>query len=296
MQEQELNAIPTKLTALRNWVRWTYKETQEGKKTKIPLCLDGSLASTTDPKTWTAYKEVKKFNQVGFVFTKDSGIVGIDLDHVITQGKLLQWAECVVEDANSYTEISPSGTGLHIVAFGAKPEWLDSRYDLGQAGLEIYDTGRYFTVTGNVFRNYSTMREINLERVFDFLKPTERVQTAAKARPVRDSFDIRIDQVVSGLPEEENMPHPFHDSTTGANFRIDRGYETWRCWRHSCTGNALHLLGQREAIIECGDKPSKEQWREILKVAEKEGLVEPYQERKEAHVKKLVEQIKNAQW
>lgn len=43
--------------------------------------------------------------------------------------------------------------------------------------------------------------------------------------------------------EGERVEHPFHGSSTGSNFTVDEGGETWRCWRHDCTGNALHLVG-----------------------------------------------------
>jgi hypothetical protein len=64
---------------------------------------------------------------------------------------------------------------------------------------------------------YSKMREINLEKVFDFLKPARSLQTTTKARPVRDTFDIRIDQVVPGLSEEggERAPEEKQEGKDG---------------------------------------------------------------------------------
>ena len=268
----EGKTIPAELIALPNWIRWTYKEVN-GKKTKIPIQLNGNAASTTDPSTWTKFEQVRKYDKIGFVFTKESQILGIDLDHVIPGSELCEWAESIVTKANSYTEISPSGEGLHILGIGSKPSGMPSRVDMpNDSGVEVYDTRRYFTFTGKVFRNYDRLNAIDVLKVLDFVKPKPEVRE--KRALANDSdFRVSVHAVVAGLREEENRPHPFHDSKTGANFRVDKGGETWRCWRHSATGNALHLLGIREGIIECGERPSKDHWRKILEVAAEEGLI-----------------------
>ena len=65
-----------------------------------------------------------------------------------------QWALDVIELLDSYTEISPSLTGFKVFCRGTLP--LGRRRDGGRsdylgtatAGIETYDAGRYFTVTG----------------------------------------------------------------------------------------------------------------------------------------------------
>ena len=267
--------FPLELTDLPNWIRWTYKKVK-GKNTKIPIQVSGAPASTTEPSTWTTFDKVGAFDKIGFVFTKKSGIVGIDLDHVMTEGVITEWAESIVKEADSYTENSPSGAGLHILGFGEKPAGFPNRVDVGDMGIEVYDSGRYFTMTGTVFQNYSRLREINVSKVLDFLKPAPIEQTPRLKRIGSNSSGLRISvhAIVGGFREGENMPHPFHGSVTGSNFMVDKGGETWRCWRHGCTGNAMHLLGQKKGIIECGDKPTKEQWRKIIEAAKTAGLIE----------------------
>ena len=266
--------FPPELTDMPNWLRWAYKEVN-GKKTKIPLQVNGAAASTTDSNTWTSYDKVNGFPQIGFVFTKESGIVGLDLDHVITEGVITEWAEAIVRDANSYTEISPSGAGLHILGFGEKPQGFPNRVDIGEQGLEVYDSGRYFTMSGRVFENYSELRQVDIAKNLDFLAPSLVVDTQRKKRiGNNDELRISVHQIIGGFREGENRTHPFHGSVTGSNFMVDKGGETWRCWRHGCTGNALHLLGQKEGIIKCGDKPTKEQWRQIIAAAKTAGLIE----------------------
>jgi hypothetical protein len=286
LRSEEL--IPAELISLQRWIRWKYK-IASGKATKMPIMVDGRPASTTSPSTWSNFEEVRKYEQIGFVFCRDDGILGIDLDQVLLSSeKILQWAESIVQESNSYTEYSPSGLGLHIIGFGQKPSWLKSRVDIQEAGLEIYDNARFFTITRKVFQNYSNMREIEAEKVFDFLKP-HIIERPKKRCFYRDAWRVNVHEIIFGYKEEQNCKHPFHDSSTGGNFRIDRGGETWRCWRHGVTGNALHLLGQKEGIIECGEAPSKQQWKKIIAVAKERGLIQDC-------TKALWERISNAQW
>ena len=58
---------------------------------------------------------------IGFMFSKDDPFVGIDIDHCIQEGALTSLAEDVIETVNSYTEYSPSGDGIHIIAKGKLP-------------------------------------------------------------------------------------------------------------------------------------------------------------------------------
>lgn len=54
-------------------------------------------------------------------------------------------------------------------------------------------------------------------------------------------------------PEGERVAHPYHESSTGRDFMVDEGTETFRCWAHEATGNLLHLLGMHHGIVECGE-------------------------------------------
>lgn len=270
-----------------------YKQMPDEKRTKIPLTKKGTPASTTDPATWFTYDEVRSHEKVGFVFTKDDHMVAIDLDHVLeNRHPLHSWVDGIVRDCSSYTEVSPSGTGLHTIGAGIKPGWLRSRVDMPEgSSIEVYDSGRYFTMTGDVFEGYSEFREIDVARVFDFLKPSFRQQSMLGTNKPFNGSHLRVSvhQIVGEFREGQNSAHPFHGSTTGSNFMVDKGGETWRCWRHGVTGNALHLLGQRDRIIECGEKPSGEKWREIIEIAKKEGLIPD-------RFKLLQEEIRGAKW
>lgn len=140
------------------WVAWAY-EAREGadgaeRKSKVPKSPKGGNAKTSDPSTWGTYAEAaaaaerEGYDGVGAVLT--DGLVGIDLDHAVdADGSVKPWAREIVDGIGSYTEVSPSGDGLHVLAYGDAAELGPvGRADHGQ-GLEVYNHGRYFTVTGD---------------------------------------------------------------------------------------------------------------------------------------------------
>jgi len=118
-----------------------------------PLQLDGTPASSTNPATWTTYSRVRAYQGKGFVLNGD-GLVVVDLDHCINpDGTLTPWAADIVNAApTTYTEISPSGTGLHLWGTGTLERGRRIRRGDG-AQIEAYGTGRYITVTGNRYGN-----------------------------------------------------------------------------------------------------------------------------------------------
>jgi hypothetical protein len=116
----------------------------------------GRPASSTDSKTWGTFDECATegiqrnvggpYDGVGFVFTLDTGIVGIDMDKCIKDNKPEAWAKKIIEDFDSYTEKSPSGNGYHIYVKGGLTGGRNRGGEI--KGLEMYETARYFTVTG----------------------------------------------------------------------------------------------------------------------------------------------------
>ena len=160
-----LARVPAELKAEPRWVCWR-REERGGKTTKLPVCAaNGRMAKSTDPATWAAFEEAVaavgrwRCDGVGFVFGPDRAFTGLDLDHVISDGVLDPAYRWVVEEAGTYTEVSPSGDGLHLIFRGAKPDWAQ-RSRKGQPGgrvVEMYDHDRYFTVTGNVFEGRASL-------------------------------------------------------------------------------------------------------------------------------------------
>ena len=108
-------------------------------------------ASSTDPGTWASYEDAVRackehgYGGIGFVFTPEDDLCGVDLDGCVVPetGEIESWAQEIIEELDSYIEISPSGTGVHILARAQLPEGRNRK-----GRFEAYDRGRYFTVTG----------------------------------------------------------------------------------------------------------------------------------------------------
>jgi putative DNA primase/helicase len=185
--------IPAILRERSQWVVWKY-ETRNGKLTKVPytpLLSVATKASSTDPATWGTYgaaitvAEVGKYDGVGYVLTKEDGIVFVDLDNCRNPetGAIEEWARQIVNDLNSYTEISPSGTGLHTFAVATLPP--EGRR---KGKIEMYIDGRFATITGNHLPGTPTTIE---ERGAEVLALHANTFAAVKSGHAKD---------VSGIP------------------------------------------------------------------------------------------------
>jgi primase-polymerase (primpol)-like protein len=154
--------VPDALTAYGQWVGWRSEE-RDGKQTKIPIDPStGQYASSTDPETWGEFEAAADVVEggdctgIGFVFTDEDPFVGVDLDDCrdSKSGEPEQWAAEIIETLNSYTEVSPSGTGYHVLVRGTLPEGRNRHGD-----VELYETARYFTVTGAYVGRQRTIHE-----------------------------------------------------------------------------------------------------------------------------------------
>lgn len=168
--------IPSELKEYPQWVAWQAKPKDNGKTDKLPISpVSGGYAKSNDPGTWGTFDqsvkhcESKKLAGVGFVFNGDS-FAGVDLDNCITDGKLAGWASDIIKDFNSYSEISPSGTGVKIFCKGQL-----SGGGIKKGDVEIYDKGRFFTVTGDVLNGYETLNDsqVAINDLVGTLRPDE---------------------------------------------------------------------------------------------------------------------------
>jgi len=151
-------AYPEELTARPQWLVWRL-EWKPGKEKpdKVPYQsrYPNRRASSTEPNHWSTYEDAVNALQkivdnplsgIGFVFTKDDPYIGIDLDECRDPdtGVLSERAKEIVKQLNSYTEVSQSGTGLHIFIKGTLPPSGRKKDH-----IEMYEYGRFFTMTGN---------------------------------------------------------------------------------------------------------------------------------------------------
>jgi hypothetical protein len=137
------------LRELPQWVFWGYRE-RDGKRTKPPYDpATGKDAKCNDPTTWgtfaAACNAMQRYAGVGVGFMFQREYFGVDLDKCRDPetGAIAPWAQDIIDELATYTEISPSLTGVHCIGRGKLPP--GGRH---HGAVEMYDSGRYFTVTG----------------------------------------------------------------------------------------------------------------------------------------------------
>ncbi|MBR0848800.1 hypothetical protein JQ543_13690 [Bradyrhizobium diazoefficiens] len=204
----QLPNIPAikQLTSKPQWVSWKVIPPKKpgGKPRKVPVNpKNNSNGSTTDPTTWANYSvavENSRRNNhpgVGYVLSGKDGLYGIDLDKVLNPetGEFVDWVKPIIEFAESYTEISPSGTGLRMFCCGELVEAI--KWDAAQ--VEIYSTERYLTVTG-----------CQVDNTPDHIAAAPRTLEYLKARVKEfggevddDDDDIGIDQSIE--PDDNHL-------------------------------------------------------------------------------------------
>lgn len=171
--------IPNELKQIPHWVCWKKVTGADGKITKVPINPHTlRYASTTDPKAWADYETSNRsylrhraqVDGLGFVFTKGSGLIGIDLDRVRDpeDGQLHPSLSVFLSRFSSYAELSQSGRGYHIILRGTLPEGWGNKETIDGMTVEVYDDKRYFVMTGE-----GRQRSIEpiTDQALDYLRP-----------------------------------------------------------------------------------------------------------------------------
>ena len=184
--------IPKILKQQPQWVVWGVP----GEPPKAPFQpsylarLMAVPAKSGVPGTWGTYAAaVDCVNKglargVGYELA-GQGVCGVDLDHVLSDsGAITPQAREIVERLNSYTEISPSGSGLHI--FVTADHVSITRHRRQGGFVEIYGSARYFTVTGDVYEGFDRIAERpdELQWLHDRYLLPEQTKSAAVSYPV----------------------------------------------------------------------------------------------------------------
>lgn len=147
------------IEALRTYPQWVAHD-----KDKRPFQVDtGHFASVTNPETWTEYDRVESLKNKGFVLIDEDPFTAIDLDHCIdARGQVKSKITKILLYFQSYTEVSPSGTGFHIWVRGKIPSAIK------RTEFEIYSNLRYMTVTENATFNCPLANcQLHLDRIYE---------------------------------------------------------------------------------------------------------------------------------
>lgn len=289
----------------RSAVNWAI----EGDRGKVPKRPDAPArnAKSSDAATWGDFEDALAVAQdrddrgVGFPCA-EPGHPFIFLDIDIPEGG--DWLPPLDRLGGATAEYSPSGNLRVILRDVTVPDWWTNQSGDGARTRElgIYDDSGYVTLTGDlvgpdadpdpaVGETTQTAFEAFLRDVWrafnsaanDDAAPWNTDETASttgtrgQTQSWESSSDYpdAADVLPAGVPEGERTSHPIHDSTSGTNFLLDAGGETFRCWRCDATGNGMHYLGMDAGLIECGDwlgaGLDDETWSDICDYARTEG-------------------------
>lgn len=187
--------IPQALRDKRRWMGTRFVERRDGKTDKPPYrVVQGTpikKADKTDPDNWATYPEALsalergEVSAIGFVFAEVDGFFLTDLDGVVDPetGELDETASEIIHALNSYTEISCSGTGVHVIGTGEKPDYARCRSKVLGISVEIYDSARFAVLTGDQIgkRTDVEQRQRELEELCDRLWGPVGGATSARA-------------------------------------------------------------------------------------------------------------------
>lgn len=140
---------PQQLAAVNQWLAWRHIN-----GTKTPTTLSGAMCDGYNPANWHPWEAVRHDAQPAFQFVKGSGIFGVDLDACIVDGELSPWASEIVDRFATYTELSPSGTGVKLYGLGKcevkKTHKIGGTIGSKAAAVELFGYG-FFAFTGQQF-------------------------------------------------------------------------------------------------------------------------------------------------
>jgi hypothetical protein len=215
-----LNNIPLEMRERPQWIVWRleYRVDATGaidydrKPTKVPYqpWPGGKKAASNRPEEWGTFEqascapltskepadpntsvEVTGFTGVGYMFHESDPYTGIDLDDTHGDVEAYQRQLKIFSEFNSYSELSPSGTGLHIIVKGNLP------FGRRRACIELYSRERFFTMTGNVQLNVpiAECQEL-LQLLFDQMGGPA-VTYEVKDKPQTEDDDVVITRAMN---------------------------------------------------------------------------------------------------
>jgi putative DNA primase/helicase len=194
MSAFDAGQIPEVLKLSRQWCCWKYSKRKGKKPAKVPICpKTGRPLRPNHPDEWEEFDRALESYQnrnfgssgIGFVLTKDDRFSAVDLDNCrnLHTGNIRNWAKKIVTELKSYTEVSPSGTGLRIIIRVKKKDHKVTKRK--NADIEVFFHACYFTVTGNRLdefpKNIRTMSNKQMSYISGLLKKQRTEDRSVKA-------------------------------------------------------------------------------------------------------------------
>lgn len=188
--------FPKELESKKQWLVWRYEQYEGDKKPrKVPYYSNGKKrhgkqGDDADRAALSTIEDAKHqldfgFDGIGFAFLPNDGLIGIDIDSNADK----ELAAKIIAGCNSYTEVSPSGTGWHIFVKGETRTFKDNN-----VGIEVFCGSQFFTMTGKKIEDAPEyVAEISdklIARLREIVKPTTKKPPKPAAIPIANQAKI----------------------------------------------------------------------------------------------------------
>jgi hypothetical protein len=216
MAMQDFSKVPLAIRERPQWVLWKTACRHGEKPTKLPYQLDGTLAKSDDPTTWSRFdaacRHLRGYSGIGYVFAADDPYCGVDLDGCRDPetGRVAEWAKAIIRKLDTYAEVSPSQSGIKLWCRARWPLPSGKKLQLPNAervcdrepAIEVYDHKRYFAVTSR--RLVGPHEPEERQEIINWLRATYwpvREATDAPRRSCSAPLVDRARKYVARLPE-----------------------------------------------------------------------------------------------
>ena len=237
--------IPQELINCKNWMLSNNK--------KIPCDINGIPISRNDKNNWKYYSEIEEYlTKYGTSFCLDNNYVVVDLDNCIDiNGVVKEWAKPFL-NGNVYIEYSKSKKGLHII-YQMCDYFKDKKgmnYKLSENekdGIEIYSNKRNFVLTGNVFENYTEIKDdagaiIPVYKSFynNDIELFKEVKKLVSINTILQHYSLIVNR-------DNKISCPFHQEKT-PSLVIYNNTNSWYCWGCSIGGTVIDFIMKMENL------------------------------------------------
>lgn len=199
--EQLRTSLPQAMRERRQWLIWKLRKGKPGEKPrKVPYYVSGDIRTDTqgsdaDRAALATLEgalgalQSQRADGVGFAFLPGDGLVGIDIDRAIDgDGVISERCRKIIEACASYTELSPSGTGFHIIVEGETETFKDNRI-----GVEVFCGRQFFTCTGRRWAGtppeVAPLQDATLRRLRATVKGTRKAREGVAPAPTAATAD-----------------------------------------------------------------------------------------------------------
>jgi primase-polymerase (primpol)-like protein len=223
--------LPLSLIAVARWLLWILLTDELGAKPrKVPIDPN-RLTAGNRPDNCNTFEfvvdtlananpvilaeppfELPPFAGIGFRFEYDTDapFVFVDLDNCIdpTTNEIADWAEAIITRMDSYTEVSVSLRGIHIICRSTELPGPGNR----KGDIEVYWRGRWAAMTGHHLPGTPTDVEDRTEELLAF----HREVFGTTAQPPKQAQSTPRNVVA--LPDDELLRRA-RTARNGARFR-----------------------------------------------------------------------------